>query len=210
MTLRPFIFSLLLLASVSIPALASTTSLPKSIMQQIPAGYEVISTAEGNLDEDQLPDFLVALGRKVEVQFAKKNPTGIIGYDAQPRPLLIFIQNKDGTYRLAKRNDHLILRMNEGGQCDPFEDGEDGLVINKRFFTVQNSVACGQHWSLYYTFKYSKELKDWIFHKEISETWILNPRAKNSDDEALVRGGSSVISAKKNAPVRFENYRPKN
>lgn len=190
-------------------ALPEVSPLPKSIQTQIPVGYEVISTAQGNLDEDELPDFLVGLGLKAEVAYAKKTPTGVVAYDAKPRPLLIFTQNKDGSYRLAGRNDHLILRMNEGGQCDPFEDGEDGLVINRRYFTIQNSVACGQHWSLFYTFKYSKELKDWIFHKETSEMWVLNPRPKFGDEGSLVLGGSNIVSAKKNAPVRFADYRPK-
>ncbi|CAG9202720.1 hypothetical protein BVI434_180056 [Burkholderia vietnamiensis] len=39
----------------------------------------------------------------------------------------------------------MVLRANDGGQCDPFEDGYDGLAVKGRYFTVQNGVACGAH-----------------------------------------------------------------
>jgi hypothetical protein len=58
----------------------------------------------------------------------------------------------------------------------------------------------------HYTFSTARNQR-WIF-TEISETWILNPRA----EIPMTKLGSwrSCYLGKKNAPVRFENYRPKN
>ncbi|MET5020136.1 hypothetical protein AAHH78_34300, partial [Burkholderia pseudomallei] len=58
-----------------------------------------------------------------------------------PRPLVIVEQQADGTFRRAARNDEVVLRANEGGQCDPFDPldaDENGLAVKGRFFTVQN------------------------------------------------------------------------
>ena len=145
-------------------ATAQAESLPKNIAGQIPAGYAVLSYKSGKLNDDKLEDFLVALHKADEKTIAEK--TG----KAPRRPLLLFVQNSDGTYTLAKRNDHVIFAVDEGGQCDPFEDGEEGLAIKNHYFTIQNSVACGSHWTDFITFRYDLKLRDWIFHKRISET----------------------------------------
>lgn len=193
-TIRTLALPLLLTA---LPAMAD--SLPADILRQIPRGYKVLSVASGELDDDKLPDYAVALSRDNEGMAAR---TG----RAPARPLLLFIARADGGYTLARRNDHVVFRSDEGGQCDPFEDGVEGLVIKSRYFTVQNSVACGQHWSDYITFRYAPELRDWLFHKRIGESWVMNPSSDPNAD-ALIPGGRSVVSGKGKPPVLFEKYR---
>lgn len=174
-------------------------SLPKNILNQIPQGYTVLSSQSGELNPDKLVDFIVALHQPNEGVIRSKN-------GAPARPLLLFIQNPDGSFKLAKRNDHVVFKIDEGGQCDPFEDGTEGLMIKNHYFTVQNSVACGQHWSDYITFRYDPEMNDWIFHKRISESWIMN----NSNDpnaDALIPGGRTVITGKGKPGIVFEKYR---
>lgn len=187
------------LLAISVDAAAGVGTLPKSLLDQVSPGYEVMSTAQGLLDADSRADFLVVVRRKNEAALVSKGT-------APARPLLLFTQNPDGSYTLARRNEHVVLKANEGGQCDPFEDGDDGLVIKNRYFTVQNGVACGQHWTWYVTFKYDPARRDWIFHKEISESWVLN-NSTDPNADALVLGGSSVISGKGRRPVLFEHYR---
>lgn len=122
-----------------------------------------------------------------------------------PRPLLIFTQNPDGTFRLAARNDAVVLRAGDGGQCDPFEDGEDGLAIRNRHFTVQNSVACGAHWTDHVTFHYNKDRHDWFFHKEIRQSWRLND---DPEGDALKSDPAHITRADSRHPLSFQAWRP--
>ena len=173
-------------------------SLPKNILKQIPGNYTVLAYESGLLNADKLVDFIVVLHKPKEES---------IGNIASPvRPLLIFIHNPDNTFKLAKRNDHVVFKFDEGGQCDPFTDSDEGLVIYKRYFTVQHSVACGQHWTDYITFRFVPALQDWVFHKRISESCVLNTSTDPNAD-ALIPGGREVISAKGKAPILFEKYR---
>lgn len=194
-TKRALLFTLL----VGVSAAAQAASLPKNIIGQIPAGYTVLSFKGGELNDDKLEDFLVAIHKTDEKTIAEK------AGKAPRRPLLLFIQNAGGTYTLARRNDHVIFAVDEGGQCDPFEDGEEGLVIKNHYFTVQNSVACGNHWTNYITFHYEPTLRDWIFHKRVSEDWVMN-NGRDPNGGMLILGGRSVASGKGKPPVPFEKY----
>lgn len=98
----------------------------------------------------------------------------------------------------------VVSRINEGGQCDPFEDG--GLAIAKGFFTVEHEVACGKHWTSYITFRYVPKLKDWIFHKRTSENFVFNS-SKDPEADALVSEGVRVVKANPMSPLLFEQYR---
>ena len=187
-------YAILLVAS----GRSSAQSLPKNILKQIPGNYAVLAYESGLLNADKLIDFIVVLHKPNE-EFR--------GNIVSPaRPLLIFIHNTDNSFKLAKRNDHLVFKFDEGGQCDPFTDSDEGLAISKRYFTVQHSVACGQHWTDYITFRFVPALQDWVFHKRISESWVLNPSTDPNAD-ALIPGGGEVTSAKGKAPILFEKYR---
>lgn len=194
---RKYVCLCALLCGVCVAAQAE--SLPKNIAGQIPAGYAVLSYKSGELNDDKLEDFLVAIHKADEKAIADKTSK------APRRPLLLFVQNIDGTYTLAKRNDHVIFAVDEGGQCDPFEDGEEGLAIKNHYFTIQNSVACGSHWTDFITFRYDPKLRDWIFHKRISETWVMN-NSKDPNADALVLGSRRLESGKGKPPVPFEKY----
>lgn len=182
---------------------AFADSLPQSISTLIPSGYGVLLHMHGDLNNDGRVDYLVALHKVNEQGIVSKTGT------APRRPLVIFLQNADGTFALARRNDHVIFAADQGGQCDPFEEfGEDasGLVIKGDYFTVQNSVACGAHWTDYITFRYVAKLRDWAFHKRIVEGWVLNNRS-DPDADALVPGHRKVFTAKGKPVILFESYR---
>jgi hypothetical protein len=179
----------LLLALTLAPAAAQAADLPpKAVLAQLPPGYEVLLFKAGQLNEDSRPGYLVVAHRPND---SAQTPS--------PRPLLIFVPGPDGVPKLAARNDQVVLRADEGGQCDPFDDGEDGLAIKDRYFTVQNSVACGQHWSDYITFHYDAARRTWLFHKQVIES---------SEPLADKPPTQSVTVADRRHPVTFEAWRP--
>lgn len=185
-----YLFVLALFASGALRA----AEFPANIVRLIPKGYEVLSYAVGQLNDDNLQDYLVVVHHPVDTRL-------------QPslRPLLIFTQNPDGTFRLATRNDALVMRADEGGQCDSFTDSEDnGLAIKDRYFTVQHSVACGQHWTDYITFHYDEKRHDWLFHKEIVQSWHLN---SDPGGDALELDPVHVTKANSKHPITFEAWR---
>ena len=182
-----------------VPGYVVGAPLPEDIVRKLPKGYSVLSYRSGELDDDKLADFLVVIGRNNEKSVVRKE-------GAPARPLLLFIQDKDGSYSLVRRNDHVVLRIDEGGQCDPFEDGADGLAINRHYFTVEHSVSCGQHWTDYVTFHYVPTLRNWVFHNRISENWVMSD-GSDPDADALVSTGKRVVSGKGKPPVLFEDYR---
>ena len=102
---------------------ARAGSLPDTIGRQLPPGYLVLAVAQGRLTGGATDDFVVALARPDDDPDA---PAG--GNTAPVRPLLVFRARPDGTYMLAGRNDDVVMRHDQGGQCDPF-DPERGLVI---------------------------------------------------------------------------------
>ncbi|MBE1160351.1 hypothetical protein [Dyella acidiphila] len=183
---------MLLLALLSLPLHAA--ELPSAVASQLPQGYEVLSYAAGQLDDSGRTDYLVVIHRAND---SSDTPS--------PRPLLIYTQNADRSFTLAARNDQVVMRADQGGQCDPFEDGDNGLAIKNRYFTVQNGVACGQHWTDYITFHYDAQRHAWLFHKQIFESWEMND---DPNGDALKPGTRKVTSADVAHPIRFEAWRP--
>lgn len=176
-------------------------TLPKDILMQLPKGYEVMTFLGGELNEDKLTDYLVVAHKKNEDATFQK--TG----DTSPRPLYIFIQNQNKSFSLVKKNNDVVFAIDQGGQCDPFMDGKDGLALRNHYFTVQNSVACGQHWNDFITFHYDSNLRNWVFHKRVFESWHLN----SSDDpnaEALIGDKPHVTNANPKKPITFDTYQP--
>jgi hypothetical protein len=167
--------------------------LPADIAGQVPDGYDVMTYLAGQLNGDDLTDYLVVVHHPDD---SRTHPSS--------RPLLIFIQEPGGTFRLAARNDHVVLHADDGFQCDPFDPGNDPdelLVIRHRYFTVQNAVACGQHWSYYITFHYDARRDDWLFHRLDGTMW--NPKTMEEDP-------IEPVKADRRHPVTFAVWRPKN
>lgn len=166
--------------------------LPKSILNKIPRGYAVLTHSSGMLNDDSLKDYLVVIHKPKETDI--NSPS----YAAE-RPLLLFIQKTNGDFDLAKRNDDVVFRLDEGGQCDPFLDGNNGLAIKGQYFTVENGVACGQHWTDYITFKYEPALKNWVFYKRIFEE-SFDPGNPDGKEERV------VVKAPRKHKILFEKY----
>ncbi|PPU95829.1 hypothetical protein FZ025_00990 [Xanthomonas hyacinthi] len=176
---------------------ACAADLPAEVLRQLPAGYLPLAQLHADLDGDGRADYLVALQQRGE---AERDP-------APARPLLIVVQQGDGHYRLAARNDRVVLKRDDGGQCDPFTDSDDPFAAKGRYFTVQNGVSCGQHWTYFITFRYEPERKTWLFHKRIRQSWQLNPDPAPGAD-ALRKTADKVDAADPGHPVTFAEYVP--
>jgi len=185
----PIVF-LPLLAALSLNARAG--DLPKSIAAQLPPGYQPLLAHAGPELDNGRHSFLVVVHRAVDT---REQPS--------PRPLLIFEEQADHVFRLAARNDQVVLRANEGGQCDPFdpEDAADnGFAIKGHYFTVQNFVACGQHWSDYVTFRYDPRTHGWLFSNRIvTESFPLDDQPDHV----------TVTRADAHRPVTFSQWQRK-
>ncbi|WP_175838883.1 hypothetical protein [Burkholderia anthina] len=167
--------------------------LPPSVAAQLPAGYQPFVAQPGPALADGRHSLLVVVHRAVDT---REQPS--------PRPVLIYEEQADHTYRLAARNDSAVLHANDALQCDPFdpEDAADGgIAVKGRYFTVQNDVACGQHWSDYVTFRYDPRTHGWVFASQIyTESFPLEP-----DKPDFV----SSVRADAHRPVSFSQWRRK-
>lgn len=178
-------------------AIAASVPLPSALLRQLPNGFEVIASARSN-PAPARTFYFVALASRGEAKWASEER-------APPRPLLLFEARKGGRYRLAARNDRLILRADEGGinRCDPFEERK--IAVKGIYVTIEQGVACGAHWTDYVTFRFDSRLSNYVFDNWRTQSWSLNP----SDDpkaEALVSDGRKVVRAS-GRPVPLARWR---
>ncbi|PPK47098.1 hypothetical protein B0G57_10162 [Trinickia symbiotica] len=175
---------LLLSASVRLYA----ADLPADVASQLPSGFEPMVFEPGPLIDGGRHTWLVVVHRHKDTA---DTPS--------PRPFLIFEEKADGTYKRAARNDAVVLRANDGGQCDPFEDGDNGIAVKGKYFTVQNGVACGAHWSDFITFRYAPQRHAWLFHSDIFNSF--DPLGNTPDTTRMTRENPAK-------PVTFEAWPP--
>jgi hypothetical protein len=164
------------------------TDLPASITAQLPADFEPMSAVAGPTVEAGRNTWLVVIHHHEDTM---DNPS--------PRALLIFEQAADGSYKIAARNDNVVFPADGGGQCDPFPATETGLAVKGSYFTVENGVSCGQHWTDYITFRYDTPRHEWLFSSEIYH-WF-EPLGPGPDSDKVTR-------ADRAKPVTFANWRP--
>lgn len=173
--------------------------LPAGMEAQLPLGYEVLASARVSAGEPARTFEIIAIGRKNEEERAKSG-------DAPARPLMIF-ERRSGRFFPVGRNDHVVLKADEGAQCDPFLDGDATIATKGRYFTVQNGVACGQHWTDYITFRLD-DRAGFVFDNERTESWSFNP-SNGPNAEALVRDGPPhVFRDRPGHMTAFSKWRP--
>lgn len=119
-------------------------------------GYELMDTLSGDLNLDGKNDLLIVLRLKNEEKMGDTAQTDL------PRPLLLLINQKDGSYKQMGRNDHAVLCSKCGGV---FGDPYNGLAIKNGYFSVQHYGGSNWRWTDIVTFKYDKLKKKWFLHK---------------------------------------------
>ena len=190
-------------SAMAIVVAATATAGPARVTKSaaFPAGYNAIASAKMVAGSPRRSFDIVA--------YAVADEGGYGRGDAPARPLAIY-EIVGGRRRLVARNDHVVLGRDEGGQCDPFdpEDAGGHVVAKGRYFTVENGVACGQHWTSYITFRLD-DRQGFVFDNHRRESWSLNTDQR-PDAEALVRDGPlTKIRADPAHPVGFAAWRPR-
>jgi hypothetical protein len=133
--LLSFCLLLLALASPKQAPREPVPPLPAAIRRALPAGYTVLDAAQGDLNRDAVPDWLVVLHRPNEAK-----TSDVIDHPTK-RPLLVFLGGAGGTYTLATRSDNAVYCVDCGGMMgDPFM----GLAIKKGYFTVEHYGGSAQ------------------------------------------------------------------
>ncbi|CAB3893022.1 hypothetical protein LMG3412_03853 [Achromobacter deleyi] len=166
--------------------------IPNSIAKRIPDGFKVLDYLGGNLTGSGRTDYLVVLHHPQESAQAPSS-----------RPLLIYVAQPDGSYRLAARNDAAIMRAGSDrqGNGDPYTDNRsNGLAIKGRYFTIQQGIAKqARPWTRYVTFHYDTRHHIWLLHNDI----FTNVDPNESVDPTDV----TVTSADAQHPIPFEAWR---
>lgn len=193
--------AILLLAAAQ-PAMAwEQVTLPAAVRAKLPAGHVARVAACSRTFDPPQPICIVVAARPEEGEVMHSTPRR-----APPRPLLVY-RLAGGTATLIARNDRLVLHRDDGGQCDPVEDG-GAIAVKGRFFTLEQGVACGQHWTDFTTFRFVSASRGFVWHNRIGESWSLNSDTR-PDAEALVRDGRSVARADPRHPVALAAYVPR-
>ena len=188
--------ALLLAMALAMTAAADAPKLPPALQRLLPAGYVPISAAESQPDPEHIFVF-VALAKKGELAGQRvDNPSA--------RPLIVYRKTRFG-YRQVARNDRIVLRSNEGGQCDPFEYGD--IKTKGGYVSIEHNVACGQHWESTTTFRFDRSSGAYVFDNERYKSWKFNPDHR-PDAEALIPDINHIERAKGRV-IALDRWRPR-
>lgn len=120
-----------------------------------PHGYEILDSAIGDLNLDKYADKILVL------KLPDERPAN---YDSTvKRPLLIYLGQPDNTFKLASRNDNIVLCAQCGGVMgDPYQ----GIAIKNGFFSIEHYGGSSLRWTRIITFKYNLAKRTWYLHKD--------------------------------------------
>ncbi len=145
---------LITLTLIIITNIFNTLSQSNSLSSFTPEGYLLKDSLKCDLNLDGIIDYLLVLKDKNE-EVAEIGET--------LRPIYILEGIKEGGYRLAEKNDSIVLSKNDGGA---FGDPYAGLVAKKNYFSIEHYGGSNWRWSRIYTFKYDQKTKKYYLHKD--------------------------------------------
>lgn len=192
------IFSIVTVLSISVLAQTNkskiksvtldSNNLPNEIKSFIPNGYEPIEATKGDLNQDSIPDAILVVKKPDE-----KETSDVVDHPTK-RPLLVLIGEGNGKYKLAARNDNVVLCVDCGGVFgDPFE----GVSIKNGVFSVEHYGGSSWRWTKIITFKYSPADKNWLLSRVGSDSY------HTSDPNKMK---TTIKTAKNFGKVLFEKY----
>jgi hypothetical protein len=189
---------LIVLAAQPVAAWEPVT-VPGAIRAALPAGHVArVAKCSRTFDPPQQICIVVATRRDEGDRASSRQ--------APRRPLLVY-RLSGTTAALIARNDRVVLRRDEGGQCDPVEDA-GAIAVKGRFFTLEQGVACGQHWTDYTTFRFDPRERGFVWFNKVYESWRMNDDPR-PDAQALAADNRSVSRADPRRPVTLAAYMPR-
>jgi hypothetical protein len=173
-----FLYMSLLAAVISQAQPKVLSQLPKAgkaVIDFIPAGYDTIGTASGDLNKDKKNDYVLVLKSSKEETF---DPSKDEVDSIPPRVLLILFKNDNG-YTLAGKTDKLVLCKDCGGVFgDPFA----GVQIVNGILVVDHYGGSAWRWSYTHKFRYQKN--DFYLIGETSHSYWNVKNCEKLDDFA--------------------------
>ena len=144
---------------------------PPDVARFVPADTYPIELEQGDLNADNVPDYLLVFESKVASASATDD-------DEHPRSLVILIRMADGTLKQVKRNDKIVYCRTCGGMLgDPFQ----GIELLKNGFTVSLYGGSAWRWANSYSFKYSQRDKTWQLVKAFESSFHASDPEKTED-----------------------------
>ena len=124
---------------------------------ETPAGYALLDSASGDLNQDGFRDYIVVL----------KN-LGEDSLEEAARPLIILLGNKQNGLDLYARNDSVVYCKNCGGI---FGDPYQGITIKKQYFSIDHYGGSNWRWTRNTTFRYDKTKRTFLLHRDGGESY---------------------------------------
>jgi hypothetical protein len=123
-----------------IPATGKTTS------SFIPAGYDTITTVNGDMNKDNVADYAMVLKSVKEDVERTESDTNEL-----PRRILVLLLKNEAGYSLAAKTDQAILGKEEGGVFgDPFQS----IRIANGVLIAEHYGGSAWRWALTHKFRY--------------------------------------------------------
>lgn len=167
------------------------------ILKFVPAGYRILDTVRGNLNNDVYDDYIMVLKKNNELELSKTANIKIL-----KRPLLILVGNSENNLVLKGRNDNSVLCITCSGVIHK-DSYENVIIKNGYFFIEHHTIGSNDKWSRIITFKYNSLKDSWFLDREAMEFFGRN-RDKNG--EAIIKTSETILTKKDFGTVLFENY----
>lgn len=163
----------------------------------IPKGYEAIAEKKGNLNLDKTEDCILVLRKTTEETTSNMD-------EGKPdkRIVLLLLGQKDGSYKLAYKNQNVADCIDCGGVFgDPFS----GISIKNGYFSIEHKIAGGHHWEQIITFKFNKTNNNWYLYKDHFINYVLNT-SNDPNAEALIADVDKLKTVKDFGEISFQNF----
>jgi len=159
----------------------------KSLSEIIPAGYEVLDSVSGNLNDDQFRDMILVLKRE------KEDSLSPISDFAIKRETIILYGSENG-YSVVARNMNVVSCLTCGGMMgDPYV----GISISDKSFSVSHYGGAVWRWGRVSTFSRNAN-GIWVLIEDENETF-------NAVNEERTRETVKTTS-KDFGVITFEQY----
>ncbi len=168
-------------------------SVPTELRLHIPAGFSVIDTSFGDLNNDGLIDAILVLKQNGEEKAESTSPI---------RPLLLLENKGDNSYQLIARNDHAILNSNDGGAFgDPFQK----TSIQNGEIAILHWIAGGMHWEHEVRFRYDQNERSCFLNYLHHISWKMND-STDPEAEALVVANEETLTDKDFGKIPLNDF----
>jgi len=152
---------------------------------------------KGNLNLDKTEDCILVIRKTTEETTSNMD-------EGKPdkRIVLLLLGQKDGSYKLAYKNQNVADCIDCGGVFgDPFS----GISIKNGYFSIEHKIAGGHHWEQIITFKFNKTKNNWYLYKDHFINYVLNT-SNDPNAEALIADVDKLKTVKDFGEISFQNF----